>query len=233
MSQYISEEASVSRLMEYNQSRIKTAIPATVLSYDSEQQTVSVKIPFSETYQTPEGYELEEWGEAHDVPVQFSSGGPASFTVPIKKGDSVLLICSCRSIDEWWEGDGSQTVEPRSLRMHDLSDAFAIPGIRTKAKKLPADAVSPNGWVLKCGDTRIEGKESGEIDTTCSRINIGSPSASTALAKATTTDSRLGDLETKVNAIIASASANGGLVLGVTPLTPGSSTASGKAFTND
>jgi hypothetical protein len=235
MSQYTSEESSISRINEYNQSRIKTAIPATVLSYNSELQTVSVKVPFEETYETEEGYELEEWGEAHDVPVQFSSGGPASLTFPIAKGDQVLLICSCRSIDEWYEGDGSQQVEPRSLRMHDLSDAFAIPGIRTKANKLPSDAVSSDGWVFKCGSTKLEGKSAGDFEATCSSFKIGSPSASTPLANANTVNSNISALETKVNLLISVSTASGGLIPpgSVLPIIPGLSTASAKAFTND
>jgi len=235
LSQYTSEEASIDRINEYRQSRVKTAIPAVVTSYNMAEQTVNVLIPYEEAYETAEGDETEPWGELHDVPVQFSSGGPVSSTFPIEKDDQVLLVFSCRSIDEWYGSNGKQVIEPLSIRMHDVSDAFAIPGIRTKENKLPSDAVSADGWVLKSGDSRIEAKKSGPIDTTCTRLNIGAPSASSALAKAPATDTRFSDIETKINLIISVSSASGGLIPpgSVLPLTPGASTASGKAFTND
>lgn len=232
-SRITSEDESISRIIDYRQSRIKTAIPAHVLSYDKSKQTVEVEIPFSETYETVEGQSTEQWGIVPDVPVQWPRGGGGSFTFPIEKGDLVLLVISSRSLEDWWQTDGKQITEPRSVRMHNVSDAIAIPGISTEQTALPADAVSADGWVINYEGTRIEGKKDGKINTRCTRLNIGADGASTALAKATTTDSNISALETKVNAIIASSIANGGLIIGVTPIVPGGSTASGKAFTND
>lgn len=233
--QYTSDQESLSNINEYQQTRIKTAIPAHVVSYDKAKQTVSVSIPFEESYETVEGVKTEAWGTIEDVPVQWPRGGGGSLTFPIQKGDLVLLVCSARSIDEWWKTDGTQTVNPRSLRMHDISDAFAIPGIGTDSTALPADAVSDDGAVITMGDTRIEVKKDGKINTRCNRLNIGADSAGTALAKANATDDRLSAVEGKINDIIAATAASGGLLIPgtVLPIIPGPSTASAKAFTND
>ena len=55
-------------------------------------------------------------------------------TLPIKPGDEVLVVFASRCIDSWWQsGQISPQVE---LRLHDLSDGFAIPGPRSVPKAI-------------------------------------------------------------------------------------------------
>lgn len=61
-----------------------------------------------------------------DVPIVFPSGGGFSVTFPLAVNDEVLVLFSARCIDAWWETGGIQ--QAAESRMHDLSDAFAIPG---------------------------------------------------------------------------------------------------------
>ena len=65
-----------------------------------------------------------------DVPIVFPSAGGFLMTFPIKSGDEVLVVFSSRCIDAWWQNSGIQV--PMELRMHDLSDGFAIPGPRSQ-----------------------------------------------------------------------------------------------------
>jgi phage baseplate assembly protein gpV len=69
-----------------------------------------------------------------DVPVIFPRGGGCTLTFPVKAGDECLLIFADRCIDFWWQNGGVQ--KPVDLRMHDLSDAFAIVGPQSQAHKI-------------------------------------------------------------------------------------------------
>jgi hypothetical protein len=71
-----------------------------------------------------------------DVPICFPSAGGFLLTLPIVVGDEVLVIFASRCIDAWWQLGGVQP--PLELRMHDLSDGFAIPGPRSTPRVAPA-----------------------------------------------------------------------------------------------
>lgn len=67
-----------------------------------------------------------------DCPITFPSAGGFIMTFPLKPGDEVLVIIASRCIDAWWQSGGVQ--QPMELRMHDLSDGFAIPGPRSQPR---------------------------------------------------------------------------------------------------
>jgi phage baseplate assembly protein gpV len=75
-----------------------------------------------------------------DVPVIFPRGGGCTLTFPVKAGDECLLIFADRCIDFWWQNGGVQ--KPVDLRMHDLSDAFAIVGPQSQAQKISGISTS-------------------------------------------------------------------------------------------
>ncbi len=83
----------------------------------------------------------------NNVPVVFPRSGQAALTFPLKKGDSVLLVFSQRSLDNWKLAGG--VVEAGDPRHHDLSDAFAIPGGYPKVE--PLVGVDPDNVVLQNG----------------------------------------------------------------------------------
>lgn len=66
-----------------------------------------------------------------DVPIVFPSAGGFTITFPLAAGDEVLVVFGSRAIDAWWQSGGTQ--KPVESRMHDLSDAFAIPGPKSQA----------------------------------------------------------------------------------------------------
>jgi len=55
----------------------------------------------------------------------------------VKKGTECLVILASRCIDGWWGQGGVQT--PPELRMHNLSDGFCLPGVRSKATAFTVD----------------------------------------------------------------------------------------------
>lgn len=72
-----------------------------------------------------------------DCPYFVLSGGGAYIDMPIKKGDSCLVLFNDRDMDTWW--DTGNVAEPNSKRKHSLSDGFALVGISNKSNALPAD----------------------------------------------------------------------------------------------
>lgn len=115
-----------------------TAMPAQVVSVADfpTEQTIDVKPVVRRVY---EDTTVLESPDIYSVPVMFPSAGGGLLSFPIQVGDTVLLVFSMRSIEDWLEGDGS-IVTPNSSRAHSLSDAIAIPGLYTKTTHLEPNA---------------------------------------------------------------------------------------------
>lgn len=129
--------------------QIWTSLPATVLKFDASKCTVNVQPAIGgvrfDAECVPHPTELPV---AEDVPLVFPGGGGLRLTFPIKAGDEVLLVFACRPIDAWWQSGGLQ--RPANARMHDLSDAFAIPGPMSKPKVI--EAISETDAELRTDD---------------------------------------------------------------------------------
>lgn len=82
-------------------------------------------------------------------------------TLPVAIGDEVLIVFSSRCIDAWWQSGGIQL--PMEIRMHDLSDGFAIPGPKSLPNVYPT--ISTTGAQLrnKAGTTYLEISGNGKI----------------------------------------------------------------------
>jgi len=112
------------------QARLWTALPGIVERFDAARMTVDVQPAIN-------GRARSESGETSsvqmpmllDCPVQWIGGGGATFTFPIAKGDECLVVFSSRCIDGWWANGGVQ--DSRDIRMHNLSDGFALVGVRS------------------------------------------------------------------------------------------------------
>jgi hypothetical protein len=110
---------------------VHTALPGIIKSYNPATNTVSVQPVLQRVFIDlgPQNLPLLE-----DVPVVFPSGGPFTITCPIAAGDECLLIFSERCIDFWYQNG---TIKPPAVyRFHDLSDGFALVGIRNQTRNL-------------------------------------------------------------------------------------------------
>lgn len=137
------------------QSRIWTALPGIVVVADLLKMTVQVQPAIKGIQTNSDGStQYVTLPVLLDVPICFPSAGGFLLTFPINTGDEVLVIIASRCIDAWWQNGGLGI--PMELRMHDLSDGFAIPG----PKSLPnvAPAVSPVNAQLRnqLGTTYLE-----------------------------------------------------------------------------
>lgn len=203
---------------------IHTAIPGYVKSYDPETKTAQVVVAYSDFFESDAERPVNlDWVPIDDVPVIFPRGGGWSITWPLVDGDPVLLVFSERSIDEWYASDGKSDVSPQYQGTHEEGDCFCLPGL-WPSKNNEGKADSENMHIGK-EETRVSINRDGTVDIVCSRLNIGSEGANSALAKGSTSDSNFTALQVKVDALAA--------LFGLPPIGALPAVSSGKAFTND
>lgn len=131
-------------------SQLRVSMPGIVQSFDADNVTCDIQI----------GIKGESGGESTNlsvltnVPVVFPRGGGVTMTFPIKAGDECLLIFGDRCIDFWHQsGDIQETVDERQ---HDLSDAFALIGPQSQAKKISGISTSAAQFRSDDGGAYVE-----------------------------------------------------------------------------
>jgi hypothetical protein len=134
------------------QSRIWTALVGVVQSYNVTLQTVIVQPAVNGKELQPDGsWTATQMPLLLDCPVLFQGGGGVTLTFPIKPGDECLVILSSRCIDTWYAqgfaGGGSTSKpnpknDPPEYRMHNLSDGFALVGVKSVPHALTVDPVN-------------------------------------------------------------------------------------------
>lgn len=116
-------------------STLRVAMPGIIQSFDPDTVTCVVQPALkgadTDSVGNPVSLDL---ALLVDVPVVFQRGGGVTLTFPVKAGDECLVIFADRCIDFWWQNGGVQ--EPVDSRQHALSDAFAIVGPQSQAKKI-------------------------------------------------------------------------------------------------
>jgi hypothetical protein len=155
------------------QTQLFTALPAKVVSFNSEQQTVVVKPTMLEPY--TDGL-TSEFPEIADVPVMFPSAGGGSLTFPIKVGNEVLLVFSSRNYDTWWDTGDSETMST-TKRFNDINDAIAIVGLTSRDKSVQASTedveLKFNGNVIRLvsdGTVEIDTKETISVNNSSEEL---------------------------------------------------------------
>ena len=118
------------------------AMPGIVDSFDPATQTVTVRPAFRSHHSSGGSSTIISPPLLRDVPVFFPGSREAAITWPISPGDECLVIFSDICIDGWF-GTGSDPLPP-SVRRHDLSDAFAFVGFRSRPNALPSLPTSPS-----------------------------------------------------------------------------------------
>jgi len=138
---------------------INVSIPGRVVSYDASKQSASVQPLIQRAFIKEDGTRgVENLPIIQAVPIAFPGAGSYGFTFPLTKGDTVMLLFSQASIDRWRATGG--LVDPLDDNRHDLSDAVAIPGLRSfnEATDQVADAA-----VIFGPDIRLGSKDASEL----------------------------------------------------------------------
>ena len=139
--------------------QVNVSIPGRVQSYNASQQSATVQPLIQEAYIKEDGTRgVRDLPIIQAVPVAFPGAGSYGFTFPLTKGDTVMLLFSQASIDKWRKQGGK--VDPLDDSRHDLSDAIAIPGLRSfsEATDQVADAA-----VLYGPEVRLGSKDASEL----------------------------------------------------------------------
>jgi len=158
------------------QSKIQTAIPGIIQSFDPQSMTCTVQPAINGQVRDESGALTGvELPLLVDCPVQFPAGGGCTLTFPVKAGDECLVVFSSRCIDAWWQSGGVQ-VQPE-LRMHDLSDGFALLGFRSQPRVIGKN--STTDAQLRSDD----GAAFVEVNSTSHAINATTSGAATVSAQ--------------------------------------------------
>lgn len=108
---------------------LRTGSPATVVAYDPATQTCSLTVDALMVQSTPAPVDVPDPPIAlQRVPVAFlrAMGGLAYDTVPVLPGDTGMVLCMDRAIDEWRRL--GVPCDPVDGRTHSLADAVFLPG---------------------------------------------------------------------------------------------------------
>lgn len=162
-----------------NQAGLWTALPAIVESFDANSVTCAAQPSIQVEVRAQDG--STSWVTLPllvDVPVCFPRGGGCTMTFPVTKGDEALIVFSSRCIDSWWQSGGVQV--QAELRMHDLSDGFAILGPFSQATKIGGVSASSTQLRSNDGATYID------LNPTSQKVKIVAPGGFDVIAPLST-----------------------------------------------
>lgn len=157
-SRYEDIREAVETIVEGRLAELHTAEHCTVVSFDASKQTCVLQPTNKAMIRKPDG--STEWvtkPQIPDVKVHFPSGNGLTLTFPIKAGDEVLAVMSSRSPDVWQQSGGEQQII--DTRMHDLSNAFCIPGFRSDKNALSSVSTDSSQLRSDDGQTVIDFKD--------------------------------------------------------------------------
>lgn len=165
--------------LAHHSSMLRVAMPGKVEEYNAEEQKADIQPLLKDGWIDDDGADAaESLPIVTDVPVVFPRAGSFYITLPVAKGDHVLLVVCDRSIDKFATGSGEET-DPVDLRKHDLSDAVALVGFYPFEKAI-GDEVGSHAIVGHEGGSVIALKDDDEI-------HLGSIDAADWVALATST----------------------------------------------
>jgi hypothetical protein len=147
----LDEEETQRMIFEGLISGVWTALPGIVQAVTNGGNTLEVQPAINGRVRQLNGtYKSIQLPKLVDVPIGWQGGGGLTFTFPIAAGDECWIVISSRCIDQWWkygfatpagqkgaDGNPVNTLnDPPLFCMHDISDGFALVGVRSLPRKL-------------------------------------------------------------------------------------------------
>jgi hypothetical protein len=133
--------------LEYWQTRIWTALPCVVHAYPAASglgpQLLDAQPTINGSYLNSDGDRVSlVMPLLTDCVIVWQGGGGVTATFPIAPEDECLVVLSSRCIDAWWSqgflkpiaGKANSAMDPPDARMHNLSDGFALVGLRSSPR---------------------------------------------------------------------------------------------------
>lgn len=108
--------------------------------FDSLLQTATVRVAYKRTFFKSDSKggltpELIDYPLLSEVPCMFLGGGKGNLTFPVESGDECILLINSRDIDRWWS-TGNTESGADTMRLHALTDAIALVGVRSSLNAL-------------------------------------------------------------------------------------------------
>jgi hypothetical protein len=148
-----------------------TAMPGRIETYDATLQRANIQLTVKSGSIGEDGErDVQTIAVINAVPVLHAGGGNYRLTMPVQRGDTVLVVFASRSIDAWLRSGG--VVDPQTDHHHDISDAIAITGLRDFAH--PLSGVSTDHASIGYGG-------GATIEFHPSEVRLGDDSASSAV----------------------------------------------------
>lgn len=204
--------------LEGHQTRIWTALPAIVQTFDPVRMVADVQPTITGIVRNPDGRFSElQLPLLGDCPVVFPGGGGVTLTFPISPGDEVLVVFASRCIDAWWQLGGVQGQAEQ--RMHDLSDGFVLPQVRSQPRRFTVSAAAAqlrtdDGTVL----IELNPDTQGVRVETPGDVSVEAGGTATVTAPVITLN---GDVTINGNLAVSGTMANDGTDVGKTHVHPG------------
>ena len=146
-----------------------TALPGIINTVNATAMTVTVQPAIMAQQRLPDGtIQQIKLPLLLDVPIVFQGGGNFIATFPITAGDEALVVFSSRCIDSWWQSGNVQT--QAELRMHDLSDGFAIIGPRSQPNVISGGLSTSKAQLRTLDGTTAISVESGKITLSANEV---------------------------------------------------------------
>lgn len=147
------EDYVTGRLME-----TRVSLPAVVESYDSESRSIQARPLIKVKY--TDGQELE-FPLINDVPVVFPRTQDFIFSFPLRKGDGVTLLVSDHALETWKGSKGQEPAGYDDPRLHNITDAVAIPGLFPLSASNPG--TDPDSVQIVFKEAEVTIKPTGDV----------------------------------------------------------------------
>lgn len=153
----MSQAELIKAMQDKISSNIRVAMPGLIETYEFKTCKASIKIDMQELYQNDT---VVDYPVIANVPVIHLRSGGAEISMPVKRGDSCLVIFMDRDIKAWLLGASKQP--PKSRRLHHLNDAVAIMGLSPFSK--PSSAMNNTDLMISYDGSRVTLKPKGIIE---------------------------------------------------------------------
>lgn len=162
-------ETAMQTILDGRQAIIWTSMPGIVTSIDYSKMVCSVRPAIQGVVSLSNNQiQFVDLPLLINVPICYPKSNGFALTFPIVNGDEVLIMIASRCIDAWWQNGAFKSgkaapQQPMELRMHDLSDGFAIPGPCSIPNVIPNISTTDMQLRNRAGTTYISIGANGKI----------------------------------------------------------------------
>jgi hypothetical protein len=115
---------------------LRVCIPAIVVSFNDDAQTVSVQPAVNEALVLDAVFTNTPLPQLDDVPICFPRAGGFALTMPISVGDECLIVFTDVAYDLWWQNGGRQNQPDGVKYRHAIGNGIAIFGVWNQKRLL-------------------------------------------------------------------------------------------------